>query len=51
MFQGHWLVNLSKSKIKRFIKEANIKGNFFEYLFIEIVKKVGILGKPPLMHI
>ena len=50
--KGHWLINSNRSKVKRFIKNINNKDKFFEYVFIDTGKIVGVLGKePPVMQI
>ena len=52
MVKGHWLINSNRSKVKRFIKNINNKDKFFEYVFIDTGKIVGVLGKePPVMQI
>ena len=50
MAQGHWLINPNRSEVRRFIKNINNKDRFFEYMFVDTGKIVGVLGKePPLM--
>ena len=52
MVKGHWLINSNRSKVKRFIKNINNKDKFFEYIFIDTGKIIGVLGKePPVMQI
>ena len=52
MAQGYWLINSDRSKVKRFMKNTNNKDKFFEYMFIDTGKIVGVLGKePPVMQI
>ena len=52
MAQGYWLINSDRSKVKRFLKNSNNRDKFFEYMFIDTGKIVGVLGKePPLMQI
>ena len=50
MAQGYWLINSNRSEVKRFIKNTNNKDRFFEYMFVDTGKIVGVLGKePPVM--
>ena len=52
MAQGYWLINSDRSKVKRFLKNTNSRDKFFEYMFIDTGKIVGVLGKePPVMQI
>jgi hypothetical protein len=45
-----WLINSNRSRIKRFAKNKQNKDIFFEYVFIDSGKIIGVLGKePPLM--
>ena len=51
MNKEHWLINSSRSRIKRFTRNNQNKDKFSEYMFIESGKIVGILGKePPVMQ-
>ena len=51
MTQGYWLINSNRSEVRRFIKNANNKDKFFEYMFFDTGKIVGVLGKePPVMQ-
>ena len=51
MTQGYWLINSNRSEVRRFIKNANNKDKFFEYMFFDTGKIVGLLGKePPVMQ-
>ena len=51
MTQSYWLVNSNRSKVKRFIKNTNNLDMFYEYMFIDTGKIIGVLGKePPLMQ-
>jgi len=51
MAHGYWLINSNRSEVKRFIKNENNKDRFFEYIFIDTGKIVGLLGKePPVMQ-
>ena len=48
--QGYWLINSNRSEVRRFIKNTNNKDRFFEYMFLDTGKIVGVLGKePPMM--
>ena len=50
MAQGYWLINSNRSEVRRFIKNTNNKDRFFEYMFVDTGKIVGVLGKePPVM--
>ncbi len=50
MEESFWLVNSNRSLVKRFSKNKQNKDKFFEYMFIDSGKIVGILGKePPVM--
>ena len=50
MALSYWLINANRSKVKRFIKNTSNRDQFFDYVFIDSGKVVGILGKdPPLM--
>jgi hypothetical protein len=45
-----WLINSDRSRVKRFSKNKQNKDKFFEYMFIDSGKIVGILGsEPPVM--
>tara|TARA_Y100001978_G_C23534267_1_gene356531 strand:- start:48 stop:293 length:246 start_codon:yes stop_codon:yes gene_type:complete len=47
---SYWLINSNRSEVKRFIKNTSNKDQFFDYVFIDSGKVVGILGKEhPLM--
>ncbi len=41
----YWLVNSSRSKIKRFDKKKQNKNKFFEYIFIDSGIISGVFGK------
>ena len=43
----HWLINSSRSEVKRFIKNDKSIDDVFEYIFIDSGKIVGVLGKEP----
>ena len=50
MSKSYWLINSSKTEVKRFIKNKNSIEAVFEYMYVDTGKIVGILGKePPLM--
>ena len=50
MTEDYWLINSSRSKVKRFSKNNQNKDKFFEYMFIDSGRILGVLGKnPPLM--
>ena len=43
-------MNSNRSKVKRFTKNKQNKDKFFEYMFIDSGRIVGVLGKePPLL--
>ena len=41
------LINSDRSRVKRFAKNKQNKDKFFEYMFIDSGKIVGVLGKQP----
>ena len=50
MIEHFWLINSNRSRVKRFSKNNHNKYIFFDYIFIESGKILGVLGKePPLM--
>ena len=50
MTEYFWLINSSRSRVKRFSKNNQNKDKFFEYIFIDSGRILGVLGKePPLM--
>ena len=50
MTEKYWLINSNRSRVKRFSKNNQNKDKFFEYIFIESGRILGVLGKePPLM--
>ena len=50
MTEDFWLINSNRSKVKRFSKNNQNKDKFFEYMFIDSGRILGVLGKePPLM--
>ena len=49
--EGYWLINSNRSEVRRFIKNTNNKDRFFEYMFVDTGKIVGVFGKePPVMQ-
>ena len=50
MNEEHWLINSSRSRVKRFTINKQNKDKFFEYMFIDSGKITGVFGqKPPVM--
>ena len=50
MTEIYWLINSNRSSVKRFSKNNQNKDKFFEYMFIDSGRILGVLGKePPLM--
>ena len=47
MTENLWLLNPNRSMVKRFAKNKQNKDKFFEYMFIDSGKIVGVLGKEP----
>ena len=47
MEESFWLINSDRSRVKRFSKNKQNKDKFFEYMFIDSGKIVGVLGKEP----
>jgi len=48
--ENFWLINSNSSRVKRFSKNNQNKDKFFEYIFIDSGRILGVLGKePPLM--
>ena len=47
MTDNFWLINPNRSMVKRFTKNKQNKDKFFEYMFIDSGKIVGVLGKEP----
>ena len=47
MEDSFWLINSDRSRVKRFSKNKQNKDQFFEYMFIDSGKIVGVLGKEP----
>ena len=48
MAESHWLINSSKTEVKRFIKNDKSIDEVFEYMFIDTGKIVGLEGKEKL---
>ena len=50
MKEDFWLINSNRSRVKRFSKNKQNKDKFFEYIFIDSGRIIGVLEKePPLM--
>ena len=50
MTKSHWLINSNRTEVKRFIKNEKSISGFFEYMFIDTGKIIGVLVKdPPVM--
>ena len=50
MTKDFWLINSNRSRVKRFSKNNQNNDKFFEYVFIDSGRILGVLGKePPLM--
>ena len=50
MTENYWLINSNRSRVKRFSKNNQNKDKFFEYMFIDSGRILGVLGKEqPLM--
>ena len=50
MAKSHWLINLSRTEVKRFIKNDKCIEGVFEYMFIDTGKIISSSRKePPLM--
>ena len=51
MAKSHWLINSSRTEVKRFIKNDKSIDGVFEYMFVDTGAIVGVLGKePPIMQ-
>ena len=51
MAQSYWLVNSNRSEVRRFIKNRDNKDQFFQYMFVDYGKIVGVFVKePPVMQ-
>ena len=52
MAKSYWLINSNRSEVRRFIKNTYNKDKFFDYMFIDSGKILGVLGdNPPVMQI
>tara|TARA_B100000886_G_scaffold276338_1_gene200279 strand:+ start:202 stop:459 length:258 start_codon:yes stop_codon:yes gene_type:complete len=50
MAKSYWLINSKKTEVKRFVKNDKSIDGFFEYMFVDTGKLVGVPGKePPVM--
>ena len=50
MTENYWLIYSNRSRVKRFSKNNQNKDKFFEYMFIDSGRILGVFGKePPLM--
>ena len=50
MKEDFWLINSNRSRVKSYSKNNLNKDKFFEYMFIDSGRILGVLGKePPLM--
>jgi len=48
--ENFWLINSNRSRVNRFSKNYQNKDKFFEYMFIDSGRILGVLGnEPPLM--
>ena len=47
MEDSFWLINSDRSGVKRFSKNKQNKDQFFEYMFIDSGKIIGVLGNEP----
>ena len=47
MAKSFWLINSSRTEVKRFIKNEKSIDGVFEYMFVDTGKIVGELGKTP----
>ena len=45
MTKSYWLINPSRTEVKRFIKNEKSIDGVFEYMFVDTGKIVGIFGK------
>ena len=50
MAKSFWLINSSRTEVKRFKKNDKSIAGVFEYMFVDTGKIVGVFGKePPIM--
>ena len=47
MAKYYWLINSSRTEVKRFIKNDKSIDGVFEYMFVDTGEIFGILGKEP----
>ena len=47
MTENFWLINSDRSRVKRFSRNKQNKDQFFEYMFIDSGKIIGVLGNEP----
>ena len=47
MTEYFWLINKNRSRVKRFSKNNQNNDKFFEYMFIDSGRILGVLGKEP----
>ena len=45
MARSYWLVNSNRSEVRRFIKNTYNKDQFFQYMFVDYGKIIGVFGK------
>ena len=51
MAREYWLINSNRSEVRRFTVNRENKDQFNKYVFIDIGKIIGVLGKvPPLLQ-
>ena len=51
MAKSYWLINSSRTEVKRFVKNGKSIEGVLEYMFVDTGKIVGVLGKePPVMQ-
>ena len=50
MTKDFWIINSNRSRVKRFSKNTHNEDKFYENIFIDSGRIIGVLGKePPLM--
>ena len=47
MAKSYWLINPSRTEVKRFIKNEKSIDGVFEYMFVDTGKIVGMFGEEP----
>ena len=47
MTENFWLINSNRSRVKRFSKNNQNKDKFFEYMFIDSGRIIGVLSREP----